>query len=246
MKNTLHKLSVAQLVLAAALTLGAQVSWGMQAQSASFLSKADTAAVPKEIENPECLGINKEPSHATLMPYGSLPEALVANRRASSFSRSLNGMWKFHWVDWPQKRPVDFYKPAYDVSGWKEIKVPSNFQVEGYGTPNYSNYTYIFKNDFPRVMGTPSEKYTNFKERNPVGSYRRTFTVPAAWKGRRTFITFDGVDAGFFIWVNGRKVGYSVNSRNAAEFDLTKYVQPGTNTLAVEVYRFTSGSYLEN
>ncbi|MBF4473582.1 glycoside hydrolase family 2 protein, partial [Flavobacterium sp. HJJ] len=94
--------------------------------------------------------------------------------------------------------------------------------------------------------GTPSEKYTNFNERNPVGSYRRDFTIPENWKGRRTFITFDGVDAGFFIWVNGQKVGYSVNSRNVAEFDLTKYVKPGKNVLAVEVYRFTSGSYLEN
>jgi beta-galactosidase len=210
------------------------------------LRAQDTAKVPKEIEDPENVGINKEPAHATLMPYGSLNEALTTNRHASSFSQSLNGMWKFNWVDWPQKRPSNFYKTDYDVSGWKEIKVPSNWQVEGYGTPNYSNFTYIFKKDFPHVMGTPSEKYTNFTERNPVGSYRREFTLPENWKGRRTFITFDGVDAGFFIWVNGQKVGYSVNSRNAAEFDLTKYVKPGKNILAVEVYRFTSGSYLEN
>ncbi len=210
------------------------------------LSPSDTAFVPKEIEDPENIGINKEGSHATLMPYGSLKEALAANRHASSFSRSLNGMWKFKWVDWPQKRPVDFYKVAYDVSAWEEIRVPSSFQVEGYGTPDYSNFTYIFKKDFPRVMSTPSERYTTYKERNPVGSYRRDFTVPAEWKGRRIFITFDGVDAGFFIWLNGEKVGYSVNSRNAAEFDLTKYVKPGKNVLAVEVYRFTTGSYLEN
>ncbi|WP_343593587.1 glycoside hydrolase family 2 TIM barrel-domain containing protein [Flavobacterium sp.] len=210
------------------------------------LSVQDTAKVPKEIEDPENIGINKEAAHATLMPYASLKEALAANRHASAFSQSLNGMWKFNWVDWPQKRPVNFYKTDYDVSGWKEIKVPSNWQVEGYGTPNYSNFTYIFKKDFPHVMGTPSEKYTNFTERNPVGSYRREFTIPENWKGRRTFITFDGVDAGFFIWVNGQKVGYSVNSRNAAEFDLTKYIKPGKNILAVEVYRFTSGSYLEN
>jgi len=251
MRNTLFKQPLVKLLLAAGLVAGTQASWGQtQTQTppppANFLSKADTATVPKEIENPECIGINKEASHATLMPYGSLPEALAANRHASSFSRSLNGKWKFNWVDWPQKRPVDFYKPAYDVSGWKEIKVPSNFQVEGYGTPDYSNFTLIFKNDFPRVMSTPPVKYTTYKERNPVGSYRRTFDVPAAWKGRRTFLTFDGVDAGFFVWVNGRKVGYSVNSRNAAEFDLTKYIKPGPNVLAVEVYRFTSGSYLEN
>lgn len=210
------------------------------------LSTQDTAKVPKEIEDPENIGINKEPAHATLMPYASLKEALTANRYASTFSKSLNGMWKFNWVDWPQKRPVNFYKTDYDVSQWKEIKVPSNWQIEGYGTPYYSNYNYIFQKDFPKVMSTPPEKFTAFHERNPVGSYRRDFTVPENWKGRRILITFDGVDAGFFIWVNGKKVGYGVNSRNAAEFDLTKYLVPGKNTLAVEVYRFTTGSYLED
>jgi beta-galactosidase len=205
-----------------------------------------TALVPSEIENPECTGINKEPAHATLIPYGNLAEALKGNRRASSLAISLNGMWKFNWVDWPQKRPVKFYEPSYNVSSWKEIKVPSNWQLEGYGTPYYSNFNYIFQKDFPRVMSTPPEKFTAFKERNPVGSYRRDFIIPATWKGRRIFITFDGVDAGFFIWVNGKKVGYSVNSRNAAEFDLTNYVKAGKNTLAVEVYRFTTGSYLED
>ncbi|RFM29034.1 glycoside hydrolase family 2 TIM barrel-domain containing protein [Deminuibacter soli] len=217
------------------------------AQAQPFVPNTERdAPVPSEIENPECIGINKEASHATLMPYGSLKEALALKRNASSFSLSLNGSWKFNWVDWPQKRPVDFYKPEYDVSGWKDIHVPSNWQVAGYGTPYYSNFTYIFQKDFPKVMSTPPEKYTAFKERNPVGSYRRDFTVPAAWAGRRIFISFDGVDAGFFIWVNGQKVGYSVNSRNVAEFDLTKYVKPGKNTLAVEVYRFTTGSYLED
>ncbi len=218
-----------------------------QSQSTNHLfSGLDTASVPKEIEDPECLGINKEPDHATIMPYASLEEALAANRHASSFSQTLNGKWKFNWVDWPQKRPVNFYKTEYDVSHWDDIDVPSCFQVKGYGTPYYSNFTYIFQKDFPRVMSTPPVNYTAYQERNPVGSYRRDFEVPANWQGRRIFITFDGVDAGFFIWVNGQKVGYSVNSRNAAEFDLTKYVQPGKNTLAVEVYRFTTGSYLED
>jgi beta-galactosidase len=211
-----------------------------------LFTKADTAFVPKEIEDPECLGINKEPDHATLMPYASLTEALAANRHASSFSRSLNGAWKFNWVDWPQKRPVNFYKADYDVSRWREIKVPSSWQVQGYGTPYYSNFTYIFQKDFPRVMSTPPVNYTAYQERNPVGSYRRNFEVPADWNGRRIFVTFDGVDAGFFLWINGKKVGYSVNSRNAAEFDITKYVKPGNNLIAAEVYRFTTGSYLED
>ncbi|HEY9533032.1 MAG TPA: sugar-binding domain-containing protein, partial [Mucilaginibacter sp.] len=234
------------VVMLLMLVFGFKTSWAQQ-DASKYLSASDTASVPKEIEDPENIGINKEPSHATLMPYANLAEALKANRRASSLAISLNGQWKFNWVDWPQKRPVNFYKPDYDVSKWKEIKVPSNFQVEGYGTPYYSNFTYIFQKDFPHVMSEPkNKKYTAVKERNPVGSYRRDFNVPANWSGRRIFITFDGVDAGFFIWVNGKKVGYSVNSRNAAEFDLTKYVHPGKNMLAVEVYRFTVGSYLED
>ncbi|MEJ7644770.1 MAG: glycoside hydrolase family 2 TIM barrel-domain containing protein [Chryseolinea sp.] len=210
------------------------------------LTKADTSFIPAEIENPEIIGINKQPSHATLIPYGSLKEAMTCNRSISSFNKSLNGMWKFNWVAWPQQRPVDLYKPEFDVKSWKEIEVPSNWQVKGYGTPNYSNFTYIFHKDFPKVMGTPNEKYTTLKERNPVGSYRRDFLISKEWIGRRIFIKFDGVDAGFFLWVNGVKVGYSVNSRNAAEFDITEHVKPGKNVLAVEVYRFVSGSYLEN
>ncbi|WP_158828503.1 glycoside hydrolase family 2 TIM barrel-domain containing protein [Mucilaginibacter lacusdianchii] len=215
-------------------------------QENHLFSSHDTAAVPKEIENPECLGINKEADHATLMPYANLKEALAAKRHASSYSMTLNGNWKFNWVDWPQKRPVNFYKTDYDVSNWKTIKVPSNWQLEGYGTPAYSNYNYIFKKDFPKVMSTPPVSFTTYQERNAVGSYRRNFTVPAAWDNRRVFITFDGVDAGFFLWINGKKLGYSVNSRNAAEFDISKYLRTGENVIAVEVYRFTSGSYLED
>ena len=201
---------------------------------------------PAEIENPECIGINKEPAHATLMPYASMDEALKAKRHESSYCHVLNGMWKFNWVAWPNQRSVDFYKTDYDVSGWKEIPVPSNWQVLGYGTPYYRNLGYTFKIDFPHVMSEPPKNYTAYEERNPVGSYRRDFDVPADWNGRRVFITFDGVDAGFFIWVNGQKVGYSTNSRNAAEFDITKYVKPGKNMVAVEVYRYCSGSYLED
>jgi len=204
------------------------------------------AAVPPEIENPELLGINKEAAHSTLMVYGNQAEALKANRHASSFCQSLNGMWKFNWVAWPQQRPVDFYKLSFDVSGWKEIPVPSNWQVLGYGTPYYRNMGYIFKKDYPHVMSEPPKTFTAYAERNPVGSYRREFEVPQNWNGRRLFLSFDGVDAGFFLWINGEKVGYSVNSRNVAEFDVTKYVKPGKNVLAVEVYRFTAGSYLED
>lgn len=204
------------------------------------------APIPPELENPEILSINKEPHHATLMPYANLQEALAAKRHASSLCIRLNGMWKFNWVPTPEERPVDFYKPLYDVSDWKEIPVPSNWEVHGYGTPFYRNFGYTIQKDFPRLMSQPEPLYTAFKERNPVGSYRRDFNVPAEWLKGRVFITFDGVDSGFFIWVNGEKVGYSVNSRNAAEFDLTNYVKAGKNTLAVEVYQYSSGTWLED
>ena len=209
--------------------------------------KAQTSApIPAEIENPELLGINKEPYHATLMPYANLQEALVAKRHASSLCKSLNGQWKFNWVPKPEQRPVDFYKPDFDVSAWKEIPVPSNWEVQGYGTPFYRNLGYTIKKDYPHVMSEPEEKYTAFKERNPVGSYRREFDVPADWAGHRNFITFEGVDCAFFLWINGEKVGFSVNSRNAAEFDLTKYLKSGKNMIAVEVYQYSSGTWLED
>ncbi|PJJ83096.1 glycoside hydrolase family 2 TIM barrel-domain containing protein [Mucilaginibacter auburnensis] len=214
-----------------------------QAQTPALRSGID---YPAEIENPEITGINKEPYHATLMPYASLQEALVAKRHASTYARSLNGQWKFNWVPSPEKRPVDFYKTDFDVSKWKEIAVPSNWEVQGYGTPFYRNLGYTIKKDFPHIMSEPDKRYTAYNERNPVGSYRRDFEVPADWNGRRIFVTFDGVDAGFFLWVNGQKVGFSVNSRNAAEFDLTKYLKPGTNTIAAEVYQYTSGTWLED
>jgi Beta-galactosidase/beta-glucuronidase len=217
----------------------------------STLSEAQTILksgidYPAEIENPELLGINKEPYHATLMPYANLQEALAAKRHASSLCKSLNGNWKFNWVSSPEKRPVDFYKSDYDVTGWKEIPVPSNWEVQGYGTPFYRNLGYTIKKDFPHVMSEPDKWYTSFKERNPVGSYRREFDVPVEWTGRRNFITFDGVDCAFFLWVNGEKVGFSVNSRNAADFDLTKYLKPGKNVIAVEVYQYSSGTWLED
>jgi beta-galactosidase len=204
------------------------------------------AAVPPEIENEQILGINKEPWHSTLMPYASLSEALAARRDRSSYTRSLNGPWKFHWVNRPEQRPMDFYRSDFDDRSWKTIPVPSNWQVLGYGTPYYRNAGYTFQRDWPRVMSEPPKNFTAYVERNPVGSYRRTFEVPAGWSGRRTFLTFDGVDSAFFLWVNGKKVGYSSNSRNPAEFDVTSYVHPGKNLVAAEVYRYSSGSYFED
>lgn len=230
----IHRMSV-RLIIAVILLLGL-----------SSNTKAQDAGVPAEIEDPRITGINKEPAHATLMPYSNIQEALAGKRKNSSHCLLLNGTWKFHWASWPQKRPAGFYEQGFDVSGWDDITVPSNWQVKGYGTPFYSNYNYTFQKDFPRVMSAPPLNFTAFTERNPVGSYRRDFTLPQNWNGNRVFLSFEGVDAGFFLWINGRKVGYSVNSRNIAEFDVTDYVKSGRNTIAVEVYQYTAGSYLED
>ncbi|MBU0558815.1 MAG: DUF4981 domain-containing protein [Bacteroidetes bacterium] len=189
----------------------------------------------KEWENPELNSINREPMHSTLMPYESFEKAAVAKRFDSKYYFSLNGKWKFNWVNKPDDRPLDFYKVDYNVSEWKEINVPSNWQFEGYDVPIYLNMNYLFK------MNPPFIEHSW----NPVGSYRREFEIPADWKDRQTFLVFDGVEAAMYLWVNGEFVGYSEDSRLPAEFNITKYLKEGKNVLAAEVYRFSDGSYLE-
>ncbi|HEY9230730.1 MAG TPA: sugar-binding domain-containing protein, partial [Blastocatellia bacterium] len=201
---------------------------------------------PPDWENPRVFGINKELPHATLVPFPNARAALADDAQASPFVRSLNGQWKFHWVKQPSERPTDFYKVDYDVSQWKEIRVPSNWEMEGYGTPIYTNITYPFKRDAPRVVSEPPPQYTAYKERDPVGSYRRTFTVPADWQGRQVFLIFNGVNSAFYVWVNGKRVGYSQDSRLPAEFNVTRLLTAGENLVAVEVYRWCDGSYLED
>lgn len=197
-------------------------------------------------ENQAVFGINKQKPHATLMPYADKTMAAQCDRTASPYRKSLNGNWKFNWAPNPESRPADFYKPDYDVSSWKELPVPSNWQLHGYGIPNYTNVTYPFAKNPPRVTDQPPVDYTSYKWRNQVGSYRTTFTVPSDWKGRQVFICFDGVDSAFYLWINGQKVGYSQDSRTPAEFDITQYLKNGENTLAAEVYQFSDGSYLED
>ena len=177
-------------------------------------------------ENPKVFGINKEDPRVTMMPFADRTQALSKPREASPFYLTLNGPWKFNWVPVPGKRPTDFYKTDYDVSTWKEIRVPSNWEMEGYGVPIYTNITYPFKRDAPRVMSEPPKNYTTYSQRNPVGSYRRTFTVPPAWQGREIFLTFDGVSSAFYVWVNGEKVGYSEDARTPAEFNITRFLKP--------------------
>lgn len=201
-------------------------------------------------ENPQNLSQGREDSRAFFVPFANRDEALKGHRADSSCVLSLNGQWKFHWAPEPAKRPMDFFKPEADVSAWEEIDVPSNWQMRGYGTPIYSNQAYTFTRDWPRVMSKPKtkaeEKYTTPQtEPNAVGSYRKEVELPAAWNGQEVFLRFDGVDSFFYLYVNGQKVGFSKDSRTAAVFDITKYVHPGKNVVAVEVYRYSDGSYLE-
>jgi beta-galactosidase len=202
-------------------------------------------------ENEHIFAINKLPGAATFTRYASVEEmrgdAAYSHpweRTSSSRHMLLNGNWKFHWVKSPDERPRDFYKPSYDVSGWEEIPVPSNWEMHGYGTPIYTNITYPFRNNPPFIQG--QRGYTADKEPNPVGSYRRDFTLPSDWADKEVFITFEGCYSAMYLWINGKRVGYSQGSTNDARFDITPYVRQGKNTVAVEVYRWCDGSYLED
>ena len=204
---------------------------------AVFLLAAQRAeAEEHDWENQAIFGRNKAPAHCTLMPYPDVESAKAGTREASPFHQSLNGTWKFHWVGKPADRPVGFEDPAYSVDHWDDLPVPSNWQLHGYGIPIYTNVRYPYPADPPHIPN----------DYNPVGSYRTEFTVPVDWSGRRVFIHFDGVKSAFYLWLNGQMVGYSQGSMTPAEFELTDYLNKGTNVMAVEVYRWSDGSYLED
>ena len=203
-----------------------------------------TAAIP-DWENPRITGINKEPAHATLIPYADAESAARCDRSASPFRRSLNGTWRFHVDPNPASAVQGFEMPGFDDSGWDDIPVPANWQLQGdiargehrYDKPMYTNVQYPFPID--RLPGVPLDH-------NPTGHYRRTFRVPEEWVGRRLFLTFDGVESAFYVWLNGRMLGFSKDSRLPAEFDITDFVQPGENLLALRVFRWSDGSYVED
>ena len=211
-----------------------------------FCSLCFSQQLKNDWENQAVLEINREPARADFIPFAELEQALEGERTRSPWYLSLNGEWKFHWVPKPEERPLDFFRSDYNDANWKTIPVPSNWEMQGYGTPIYVSAGYPFKIDPPRVTGEPKKEYTSFLERNPVGSYRKIFTVPEQWNGRKVFIHFAGVQSAFYVWVNGKRVGYSQGSMEPSEFDITDYIQPGGNVLAVEVYRWCDGSYLED
>jgi beta-galactosidase len=189
-------------------------------------------------ENHHVLQINREPARAAFIAFAQQP---------GDCSLTLNGNWKFHWAPTPEGRIGDFFTPKFDDSSWKDFPVPANWEVNGFGTPIYVSSGYPFKIDPPRVTSTPNEKYTAFKERNPTGQYRRSFTLPANWKSTgQVFLRFDGVQSAFYVWINGKRVGYSQGSMEPSEFNVTSYLVEGQNRIAVEVYKYCDGSYLED
>ncbi len=200
-----------------------------------------------EWENPHVFRIGTEQPTATQMVYDSAKAARQAQAREESpYFLSLDGLWKFRWVPQPDQRPKNFHQPDFSVAEWKEISVPDSVEVLGYGTPLYKNIGYYFKVDPPFVMGEPEPRYTTFKERNAVSSYRRTFSVPKGWKNRTVYLRFDGFGAAMYVWLNGERLGYAEDGRQGAEFNVTPTLKEGENTLAVQVYRLCDGSYMED
>ncbi len=223
-----------------------------------------------ELEDPTITGVNNLKPHAWFIPFPDIKSIEGKKSLESPFCKVLNGNWKFFWARNPAERPIDFYKENYDVSSWKEIPVPSDWQMQGYDYPIYVNIMYPFHADPPvptkennlpdfkrladSLQAKPQANYNPSRPDppyipkffNPVGSYKHTFTVPADWKDKRIVLHFGGVNSAAYYWLNGVKLGYSEDSKTPVEFDVTDKLKEGENNLAVEVYRWCDGSYLED
>ena len=188
-------------------------------------------------QNPTIFDVNTEPPHATLVPFQDVVSAATLNRKQSDYFQLLNGTWRFHWAQNPGEVPKEFYQDNYDDRAWDQISVPSHWQLSGeYDSPIYTNIKHPFEANPPLV---PTDT-------NSVGSYRTIFEVPNNWQDRQVFLHFDGVQSAMYVWVNGQQVGYSEDSMTPAEFNVSEYLKPGENILAVEVIRWSDGSYLED
>jgi beta-galactosidase len=205
-----------------------------------FIYSPPSNGYPEWNNNPTIFQLNRMDAHATLITHDTLEEALLGNRESSAHYHLLNGQWKFAFAENPDKRIKDFYKSEFDYSDWDEIKVPAHWQLQGYDYPQYTNIRYPWIDSEDLKPPFAPTKY------NPVGSYIRTFEVPKYWQGKPVFISFQGVESAFYVWLNGELVGYSEDTFTPAEFDLTPYLIDGENKLAVEVYRWCDGSWLED
>lgn len=235
---------------------------GAQAENLrGFHYGRQAAPTGHEWQSPEDLSLNKEQPRAYMFSFQNLEQAKQVQPQGSTYYKSLDGTWKFHWVSTPQERDSTFHKLDFDATSWDDIQVPGCWNVQGlqkdgsmkYGVPIYVNQPVIFYHELAvddwrkGVMRTPPANWTTYKYRNEVGAYLRTFTVPKSWKGRQVYINFDGVDSFFYLWINGHYVGFSKNSRNTARFNITPYLSKNAEQrVAVEVYRNSDGSFLES
>ena len=197
---------------------------------------AAQAPDPAEWQNPQLTQQGQEAPRASFQLYEQPADVAADNYARSPWYQSLNGTWKFNYVARPAERPMDFFQPSFSDASWKTIQVPSNWEIQGFGVPIYTNITYPFPKNQPFI--DPSN--------NPVGTYRRSFTVPAGWAGHEVVLHFGGISGCAFVYVNGQRVGISKAAKSPAEFDITKYLKPGDNQLAVQVMRWHDGSYLED
>ena len=188
-------------------------------------------------EDPQIIQINTEPPRCTARFFPTTQAAL--SNQNNPWEKSLNGNWQFYWASNPTNIPTEFFKPEFDAENWAALSVPSNWEMHGYGQPNYINTgprRGLDKKDIPTID----------YERNEVGCYRKKFDLPQEWQDKQIFIQFSGVRSAFYLYINGQKVGYSQGSNTPAEFNITKYLHPGNNLIAVEVYNLCDGTYLED
>ena len=208
------------MILAAALALSLNASAGQH-----------------DWENQYVLQKNRMPARAAFMSY---------LQQEGDMSLKLDGEWKFNWTKTPDEQPSDFYTLSFNDTGWKTFSVPGDWEMNGYGTPIYSSSGYTFKIDPPFVMHEPKKTYTAYVERNPTGCYRRTFTIPQGWNGKDVYVRFGAVSSAFYLYINGKEVGYSQGSMEPAEFCITPYLREGENLIAMKVMKYSDGSYLED
>ncbi|MEN8120460.1 MAG: glycoside hydrolase family 2 TIM barrel-domain containing protein [Bacteroidota bacterium] len=205
------------------------------------------------IEDEQVIEENKEDAHASFTSFASEGSALKKSKLEAKFVQSLNGIWDFKWVRSPKDRPANFMKPGFNLENWDKIKVPANWEIEGFGIPIYVNHQYEFADYKAPVSDEmkfvdriyPADPGKVPHDYNPVGSYRREFVLDEDWLGKEIFLHMGAMKSGGFVWVNGKYVGYSQGSKLPAEFDITKYLQKGKNTIALQIFRWTDGSYLE-
>ena len=184
----------------------------------------------------QTVAVNKEAPRTAFMSYDNSGQALTGKYENSPYYKLLNGKWNFYYVDAYKDLPANIEQPGADIT-WKEINVPGNWEVQGYGTAIYTNQPYDFQPSNPQPPHLP--------EANPVGVYQRDIEIPSNWDGRDIYLRLEGAKSGVYVYLNGKEVGYSEDSKNPAEFLINKYLQPGKNSLVVKCFRYSTGSYLE-